>query len=324
MQIKNDLLEEIQSGALLPDDRIPSEHKLAKKYSVSRLTVQRAIRELVSEGLLRRAQGSGTFVNKFTHRFSLVEVRDVGEEIARLGGNASSEVLLQRRYTPPPEIDELLELDPGQEVFHVAVLQSMDGVPVAHEERFAVVDVYPDLLDQDFSKRSVFDYLAARSILEDIENIVSAVHVDIPHLAAEAAPPVTAPQSPTAPNSPARPADNPSVTQQPQVAANFDSAAKDSLTAEEILTDLGKESMPSSVQTNPTASPTSIPANSSPTKTTAAPQPQTDVHDQKELMRRAANMRPVDIVRSVEDEADTEASASASALPSENPFLKHL
>jgi GntR family histidine utilization transcriptional repressor len=178
LQIKNDLLEEIQSGALLPDDRIPSEHKLAKKYAVSRLTVQRAIRELVSEGLLRRAQGSGTFVNKFTHRFSLVEVRDVGEEIARLGGNASSEVLLQRRYTPPPEIDELLELDPGQEVFHVAVLQSMDGVPVAHEERFAVVDVYPDLLDQDFSKRSVFDYLAARSILEDIENIVSAVHVD--------------------------------------------------------------------------------------------------------------------------------------------------
>jgi GntR family histidine utilization transcriptional repressor len=178
LQIKNDLLEEIRSGTLLPDDRIPSEHKLAKKYAVSRLTVQRAIRELVSEGLLRRAQGSGTFVNKFTHGFSLVEVRDVAEEIARLGGNASSEVLLQRRYTPPPEIDELLELDTGQEVFHVAVLQSMDGVPVAHEERFAVVDVYPDLLDQDFSKRSVFDYLAARSILEDIENIVSAVHVD--------------------------------------------------------------------------------------------------------------------------------------------------
>jgi hypothetical protein len=149
---------------------------------------------------------------------------------------------------------------------------------------------------------------------------------------------VTAPQSPTAPNPPARPADNPPVTQQPQAAANVDSAAKDSLTAEEILTHLGKESLPSSAQTNPTASPTSIPANSSPTKTTAAPQParpQTDVHDQKELMRRAANMRPVDIVRSVdaEDEADTEASAtsdfaegsaSASQPPSENPFLKHL
>ena len=178
LQIKTAILEEIQTGELRPDDKIPSEHKLANAYSVSRLTVQRAIRELVSEGLLRRTQGSGTFVNPFTHRFSLVEVRDVVDEIEQQGGVASSEVLMQRRLVPPPEIDELLELEPEQEVFHVAVLQSMDGVPVAHEERFAIVDVYSDFLDQDFSKRSVFDYLAARSVLEDIENVVAAVNID--------------------------------------------------------------------------------------------------------------------------------------------------
>lgn len=178
LQIKNEILEKIQTGVLQPDDRIPSEHKLAKQYSVSRLTVQRAIRELVSEGLLRRAQGSGTFVTNFTHRFSLVEVRDVVDEIARLGGTPSTEVLLQRRVVPTPEIDELLELEQGTEVFHVALLQSMDGEPVAHEERFAIVDVYPDFLDQDFTKRSVFNYLAARSTLGEIENIVSAVLVE--------------------------------------------------------------------------------------------------------------------------------------------------
>ena len=178
LQIKNEILEQIQTGVLQPDDRIPSEHKLAEQYSVSRLTVQRAIRELVSEGLLRRAQGSGTFVTNFTHRFSLVEVRDVVDEIVRLGGTPSTEVLLQRRVVPTAEIDELLELERGTEVFHVALLQSMDGQPVAHEERYAVVDVYPDFLDQDFTKRSVFNYLATRSTLGEIENIVSAVHVD--------------------------------------------------------------------------------------------------------------------------------------------------
>ena len=145
---------------------------------MSRLTVQRAIRELVSEGLLRRTQGSGTFVTNMTHRFSLIEVRDVVDEILRLGGKPGTEVLLQRKFTPPPEVTELLELEEGQDVFHVALLQTMDGEPVAHEERFAIVDVYPDFLDQDFSKRSVFDYLAARSVLEEIENIVAAVHVD--------------------------------------------------------------------------------------------------------------------------------------------------
>ena len=178
LQIKKDILDKIHAGVLRADDRIPSEHKLARQFSVSRLTVQRAIRELVSEGLLRRAQGSGTFVNDFTHRFSLFEVRDVVDEISQLGGEPNTEVLLQRRLQPSPEIDELLELEAGEEVFQVSLLQSMDGEPVAHEERYAVVDTYPDFLDQDFSKQSVFDYLASRSELQDIEHIVSAVHAD--------------------------------------------------------------------------------------------------------------------------------------------------
>ena len=178
LQIKNDILHQIQTGDLQPEDRIPSEHQLCKQFHVSRLTVQRAIRELVSEGLLRRAQGSGTFVTNFTHRFSLIEVRDVVEEIRRLGGKATTEVLLHRRVAPHEDVQKLLEIEPGAEVFHVALVQSMDDEPVAYEERFVVLDVYADFLDQDFSKRSVFNYLANRSVLEDVENIVSAVLAD--------------------------------------------------------------------------------------------------------------------------------------------------
>ncbi len=178
LQIKNEILHRIQTGDLQPEDRIPSEHQLSKRFHVSRVTVQRAIRELVSEGLLRRTQGSGTFVTKFTHRFSLIEVRDVVEEIRRLGGEPTTEVLLHRRFTPPEDIQKLIEVELDTDVFHVALIQSMDGEPVAHEERFAVVDVYPDFLNQDFSKRSVFNYLSSRSVLEDIENVVSAVLAD--------------------------------------------------------------------------------------------------------------------------------------------------
>lgn len=178
LKIKNEILERIQSGRLQADDRIPSEHELAKKYSVSRLTVQRAIRELVSEGLLRRKQGSGTFVTDQTHRFSLIEVRDVVDEIRQLGGTPGTEILLQRKFVPHSDVADLLEIEEGQEVFHIALLQSMDGEPVAHEERFAIIDVYPDFLEQNFMKRSVFEYLAARSSLQEIENRVAAVHVD--------------------------------------------------------------------------------------------------------------------------------------------------
>jgi len=178
MQIKDEILHQIHTGDLQPEDRIPSEHQLCKQFHVSRLTVQRGISELVSHGLLRRVQGSGTFVTNIAHRFSLIEVRDVVEEIRRLGGEATTELLLHRRFTPPEDIQKLLEVEPETDVFHVALVQSMDAEPVAYEERFAVLDVYPDFLDQDFSKRSVFDYLASRSVLEDIENVVSAVLAD--------------------------------------------------------------------------------------------------------------------------------------------------
>jgi GntR family histidine utilization transcriptional repressor len=61
-EIKTYLLDRMRSGALKPDDKTESENELARRFSVSRLTVQRAIRELVAEGRLTRVQGSGTFV----------------------------------------------------------------------------------------------------------------------------------------------------------------------------------------------------------------------------------------------------------------------
>lgn len=174
-RIKNDLVSRIEGGSLKPEDRTPSEHELARHYRVSRLTVQRAMRELVSEGVLRRIQGSGTFVTTMPHRFALVEVRDVVEEIRALGGAPRSEVLMQRRCTVPNEIRELLELAQDEEVFNVAIVQSLDDEPVAYEERWAVREVFPDFLEQDFIRTTVFTYFASRSALEEVDTVVSAV-----------------------------------------------------------------------------------------------------------------------------------------------------
>jgi GntR family histidine utilization transcriptional repressor len=175
-RIKHDLLERIQRGDLKASDRVPSENELARKYGVSRLTVQRAIRELVAEGLLRRAQGAGTFVTSVPHRFALVEVRDPVQEIRDLGGQPNSEVLMQRRCATSADVEELLDLEAGAEVFQVAILQSFNQEPVAYEERWAVLDVFPDFLQQDFNRTSVFHYFASRSVLEDVETLVAAVH----------------------------------------------------------------------------------------------------------------------------------------------------
>ena len=61
-QLRVALRERLDSGVLDPGERLPSEAELCRKYGVSRITVRRAVDELVEEGILERRQGKGTFV----------------------------------------------------------------------------------------------------------------------------------------------------------------------------------------------------------------------------------------------------------------------
>lgn len=63
-QIQEYIAERILSGQLTPESKIPSERDLSEELEVSRMTIRKAITELVNEGLLERRHGSGTYVAK--------------------------------------------------------------------------------------------------------------------------------------------------------------------------------------------------------------------------------------------------------------------
>ncbi|MBC6403548.1 MAG: UTRA domain-containing protein [Hyphomonadaceae bacterium] len=176
--IKNHLLEQIESGAIGPEDKTESENVLASRFSVSRLTVQRAIRELVSEGILNRVQGSGTFVTPRTTRFSLFEVKDLAEEVRMRGSKPSAKVLVQRQIIPSENVRTLMELGPDVAVFQATILRKSDDVPFAIEDRFARCDVFENFLEKDFEKESIYDYLARHSSLQTIETNLRAILPD--------------------------------------------------------------------------------------------------------------------------------------------------
>jgi len=174
-EIKTYLLDRMRSGALKPDDKTESENELARRFSVSRLTVQRAIRELVAEGRLTRVQGSGTFVAPKPKGFSLFEVRDIADQVRQQGGDPRTEVLIQRQCVPEEKVRLLLELEEGEPVFEAVLLRRNGDQPVAIEVRHIRREAYPDFLEHDFEKESIYEFLASHAVLGELETTLSAI-----------------------------------------------------------------------------------------------------------------------------------------------------
>lgn len=173
--IKNHILDRIYSGEFEPESKIESENELASRFDVSRLTVQRAIRDLTSAGYLKRVQGAGTFVAPRSPQFSLFEVRDIADQSRAMGRKPETEVLLQRRISADDHLKELMEVGDDTPLFQALLLQKSDGEPLAVEERIAQCDVFPDFLEQNFERISVYNYFSMHSTLEDIETVLQAI-----------------------------------------------------------------------------------------------------------------------------------------------------
>ena len=63
-QLKTVILREIEAGRWQPDAQLPTEDELARTFRVSKITVRQALRDLATEGYIRREQGRGTFVER--------------------------------------------------------------------------------------------------------------------------------------------------------------------------------------------------------------------------------------------------------------------
>src|SRR4051794_40449351 len=103
-RVYDTLAREIQHGALTPQGRIPSERDLGQRFSVSRVTVRRALAELAKRGLIASSNGLGWFVRSAQIEEppnELVSFRQMGEA---LGLRVSSRVLIAR--TRPASLDE--------------------------------------------------------------------------------------------------------------------------------------------------------------------------------------------------------------------------
>jgi GntR family histidine utilization transcriptional repressor len=172
------LRAEIASGRLKPGDRIPSENELVAAFGVSRMTANRAVRELAQAGLVTRTVGSGSFVAEPRLELSLLRVPDIVAEIRQAGGLYAASVIVRARASASPELARALEKPAGADILHTLIVHRSDGRPIQLEDRHVDPDFAPDYLDQDFETRSPNAYLTAIARPEQAEQIVEAAPAD--------------------------------------------------------------------------------------------------------------------------------------------------
>ncbi|MCG8568150.1 MAG: UTRA domain-containing protein [Desulfobacterales bacterium] len=174
-QIKQHIVEQIDSGRLGPDDRVPSETQLARSFKASRMTANRALKELAEDGRIVRIQGVGTFVARPRPDAALLEIRSMGRQILDWGGTPAKEVLLLSNEPATLEIAQIMEIEVGAPVFHSILLHRDGDLAVQYSERYVNPGVAPDYLDQDFLKTSPSEYLVDVAPVQEAEHTIQAV-----------------------------------------------------------------------------------------------------------------------------------------------------
>lgn len=130
-----------------PGTPAPSERELVQLFGVARMTVRQALDALVTEGLLERVPGRGTFVAQRRHDQG-PQLLGFAEDMRRRGMKPDSRTLLARPEAAGPGVARALEITVGERVVHWQRLRMADGAPMCIEDAYLPLTLVPDLLDQ--------------------------------------------------------------------------------------------------------------------------------------------------------------------------------
>ncbi|QGZ39793.1 GntR family histidine utilization transcriptional repressor [Pseudoduganella flava] len=165
-QIKDFLTAQIAAGHWKEGDVIPSEQALVKQFGVSRMTVNRAVRELTAEAVLTRRQGAGTYVAPQKYQATLLEIKSIADEVRGRGHTHRSSLQRLEEGRANELLAKQFELPSGHPLFHSVIVHYENGVPIQVEDRWVNPQLAPDYLAQDFTRTTPSAYLMAAAPLQ--------------------------------------------------------------------------------------------------------------------------------------------------------------
>jgi GntR family transcriptional regulator len=160
VQVREKLRDDLAS--LEPGHLIPPESKLEQRFSVSRITIRRAIDDLVLEGLLVRHQGRGTFreIPKLVHELNAItswteQLKDLGY-VPHTAAQELAEIIA------PKKIAQLLQLAPDDRVIQLRRTRLANNEPITLMVNYIPSKNVPGFAETGLDTESLYEFLSAR------------------------------------------------------------------------------------------------------------------------------------------------------------------
>ena len=154
--VKKAIVENIDNDLYHSNEAIPSEKKLMEFYNVSRITIRKAIDELVTEGYLYKIQGKGTYVKADEGSNNLFSITSSTEDVQKMGMKPSKKTKISRIEFASPKRAKALEISTNDQVEVIGRISYADLEPLNYTIAFLPEKIFPGLIEYDLEHESLY------------------------------------------------------------------------------------------------------------------------------------------------------------------------
>jgi GntR family transcriptional regulator len=158
-QVESVLAGEIADGSLKPGDQLSTEDQLIVRFGMSRITVRRAIQNLVSRGLVEIRRGKGTFVAAPKISQELTQLSGFVEDMQALGRKATARLIGKKIVAADETVAGQLSLTKGERVIRIHRVRLADGVPMSFDETYLPLEIGRKIVTNDLNVEPIFSLL---------------------------------------------------------------------------------------------------------------------------------------------------------------------
>lgn len=177
LQIYEQLKSEIAVGNYAEGDLLPSENELCNTYNSTRMTVRKALQELVQDGYIYRKQGKGSIVSSTRKSLGLLSIKGWTDGVAGTNKHGTTTIIEEmsvRKLSDSVFKHLLLPEDINTDFYYLKRLRSVDKEPIMVEETFIPRNQIEDLDKGSLIEGSLFKTLITRYNI-DVTNMVQEI-----------------------------------------------------------------------------------------------------------------------------------------------------